>query len=383
MEMMGFLILAVTIIGIILFMRTYLASSYGKSFETLTERQEIEGFRAGVNSILQTTEEKSEKTILELLGIASYQGTSDLDFGPIIGEVNVLDELEWRMNNIYGKGKWYVNIPYPDIIPRYQVVIIIDTSGSLCDDVQDMKEKLPSIIDELRADGYNVAATIFMLPGGQECCSKYGVSNLKCENLFETKKYLHCIDMVKKECDFGPNNNEDWGNGLACVIEKGPYEGWYNFTAKIGIVLSDELPMGSELKGGPENQNSLQNGIDASEGFMKVFPFKALTCGNACIKNGGVDYNIFTQICCDYDQELSDYMQQIANATSGQIYQLSSSNQVSEKIKDIFNVHKFDIKPYLEAGTQPPINKNINSVVIPVPVSFIGEYTNIYINTWS
>jgi len=106
MEMMGFLILAIVVIGIILFMRVYLVGAYGKSFLRLTERQEVEGFRAGANSILQTTEEKTDKTILELLGVLAYHGigeNGELDFGPEIGTVNVLDELEWRMNNIYGR----------------------------------------------------------------------------------------------------------------------------------------------------------------------------------------------------------------------------------------------------------------------------------------
>jgi len=288
-------------------------------------------------------------------------------------------------NNIYGRGKWYVKIPYPDVIPRYQIVIIVDTSGSLCDDVGDMKEKLPRIIDELREDGYNVAATVFMLPGGQECCSRYGVSELKCQGLFETKKYFHCMDMIRRACSFGPENNEDWGNGLACAIQEGPYEGWFDFTAKIGIVLSDELSMGSEGGDMPNKQESLERGINSANSYsMKVFPFKAVTCGDVCIRSSGVDFpNIFTQICCDYDQELSEYMEKLADETGGTFYELEYADDVSETIKDIFERHEFTIKTYMDLGTIPPANKNIKSIVVPAPVPFVGGYTNIYINTWS
>ncbi len=72
MEILGFVILSVTIIGVILFIRTYLAGNYGRTFLTLAERQQTEGLKAGLNSILETTEEKSGKKIIELLGFGSY-----------------------------------------------------------------------------------------------------------------------------------------------------------------------------------------------------------------------------------------------------------------------------------------------------------------------
>ncbi|PIW40938.1 MAG: hypothetical protein COW21_04525, partial [Candidatus Aenigmarchaeota archaeon CG15_BIG_FIL_POST_REV_8_21_14_020_37_27] len=66
LEMLGFLILSVAVIGIIIFMRTYLAGSYGKTLSSLTERQETEGMRSGLNTILQTTDPKTGRKMEEL-----------------------------------------------------------------------------------------------------------------------------------------------------------------------------------------------------------------------------------------------------------------------------------------------------------------------------
>ena len=81
-EMLGFVILAIAIIGVIIFLRTYLVGPYGRSFITVSERHELEGFKAGANSVLKTTEPRSGKTIEELIGIAAYVGNTTVDFGP-------------------------------------------------------------------------------------------------------------------------------------------------------------------------------------------------------------------------------------------------------------------------------------------------------------
>jgi hypothetical protein len=412
LEMIGFLLLSVAIIVVILFMRVYLTSSYGKSFLTLSERQEIEGSRAGANTILQTTEIKTRRTLLDLLGIAAYQTDPELDFGPVIGKVNPLQELEWRMDSIYGEEHWYVQIPYPDVIPRYQIIVVVDSSGSLCDDFSDIANDLPKIIEDLREQGYNVAATIFMLPGGAKCCRlPGGISSLNCQGLFETTKNIHCInldrnameDLDRQMCNsqVNPRNSEDWGRGLACSIDVGPYEGWYDFTAKIGIILSDELTTGSENAGTNWVTESMEIAIRSAQGnnlheiIMPVFPFKANTgkeccpsCSNCpseceiCIFKDGIEWDMFPELCCIHDGELTSEMQNLATETEGTYYELSGSEQAAETIKMLLEEHEFEIKPYLELGTNPPGNKNLNSVIIPVTTPYLGGYTNIYITTW-
>ncbi len=388
LEMLGFLALSITIIVVILFMRRYLATGYGESFSRLVERQEIEGQRAGTVSILQTTEEKTEKTLLELLGLVAFQTDWSLDFGPSTGSVDISEEITWRMNEIYGENKWYIKIPYPDVIPRYQIIMVIDTSGSLCDDFQNIKVNLPLVIETLRGEGYNVAATIFMLPGGAECCEG---GTLSCEGSFSTKKYLHCIDMDNSECrSYGISiqNEEDWGRGLACGILRGPYEGWYDFTAKIGIVLSDELPTGSASTAGrtQDNDESLGVAIDyateneAPDITMNVFPFKAKTDDPVCIQ--GYPDMITCTDCIVNSYHLTDSMNQLADVTGGELYELANAQDAPDKIAEIFTDHQFEVGQYMELGNLPPKGKDINSVTLTIPVPYVGEYANIYIKTW-
>ena len=67
------------------------------------------------------------------------------------------------------------------------------------DDFIDIKQNLLGIINRLRDDDYNVAATIFTIIGGQDCCDG---GALDCSDLFGvgygrerlTRKYIHCIN---------------------------------------------------------------------------------------------------------------------------------------------------------------------------------------------
>ncbi len=417
MEMMGFLILAVTITGIILFMRTNLASSYGKTFATLSNRQEVEGMRSGINSILLTTEEKSGKTILELIGTSVYNEKDNLNFGPVVGNVDIKEELEWRFDSVFGNDKWYLRVKAPEIIPPIQVVMILDSSASLCDDVKDIKENLLPIIKELREeDKKNITATIYMLPGGGgECCGEERIK-MKCSgedgiNLEETS-YLHCVDFqtYTRNCINPPKNEEDWGRGLSCAIEKGPLEGWLDESIKIGIVISDELSYGSESTDGNcnvnrNNKDSLKIGINAAKNFgMKVFSIKTNTGKNSCPdcsdecepnicmmwyddvqnwKNTWVERRFFTKEVCDCDQKVEEQMKEISEETDGEFYPIENAEEVSESIREILTEIEARQDYILEVGNSKPSNKNINSHTVNIPVPYTGEYTDLNIYYWS
>jgi len=426
MEMMGFLILAVTIIGIILFMRTNLVSSYGRTFSTLTSRQETEGMRSGVNSILLTTEEKSKKTILELIGTAVYNEKHVLNFGPVVGNIDVKKELEWRFDSIFGEGKWYLKIKPPEIIPPIQVIMILDSSTSLCDDVKDIKENLLPIIKELREeDKKNITATIYMLPGaGGECCGDEKIEMICSKIKLPETPYIHCVDFEnieipplpidifprRSDCTNPPQNEEDWGRGLSCAIEKGPWEGWLDESIKVGIVISDEVSYGSELDDGNcnvnlNNEKSLKIGINsAKNNKMKIFSIKTSTGKNECLscsedcepnicmmwyddiehwQNTWVERWIFTKEACECDQKLEDQMKNLSQETEGKFYPIERAEEVSESIREIFTEIEVNRKYVLEAGNSKPSNKNIKSHTITIPVPYTGEYTDLNIYYWS
>jgi len=414
LEMLGFLILSVAVIGIIIFMRTYLAGSYGKTLLSLMERQETEGMRSGLNTILQTTDPKTGRKMEELIGISSYtekvKKGDKIDFGPGIGEVDILTMLEERFNGIYGEGKWYLKVPPADKFFT-QIVIVVDTSASLCDDVDNIKSSLPKIIQDL-SEEYDITATIYMLPGADSsCCKKtgYGGYDLTCD-LFEGKltDNLQCMSINSLDCvgNMLPQNEEDWSRGLGCIIQKGPPQGWNEKSTKIGIILSDELSGGNDDSGEElyYNMASLEIGKKKAEEIgMYVFPIKTETgrkicpgcdcpnypecsCApNICVYYQNQQYPVFSKIQCKMDGILYSQMKRIAEPTEGDVYELSGSGEATKSILEIIKRVEAEEreKRSIKLGIPPPKNKKINTETLTIPIPLIGKYTNIYLYQWS
>jgi len=398
-ETMSFLILSIAIISVILLMRFYLVGGAGRTFGTVIERHVEEGVRAGVNSVLYATEERTGKTMLELMGVASYVGNDTVDFGPFIGKINVEKELEWRLDKIYGKGKWYVRVPYPNIQPDIQIVFVVDTSTSLCDDVDEMAKNLPFLIEDLRKTR-QVTATIYLLMGGANCCelgTHTDLGPIACTK-FKEKEYLHCGGLTPTICPGlggGGQRDEDWGNGIACAAKGGPKEGWADFSVRIAIPLSDELPQGSECggvnqccSGSPGSYAaqhiSLVNGINAAKNnSVVVFPMRANPCGRVCSLSRGQVFEDFTKTQCDCGGLLTEYMTEIANATGGKMFNLKDPKDLVDAMKSVIASVTPTRKPQLEAGTKPPAGVDLRAVTVPVPISLAGVYTTAYIYEWS
>ncbi len=393
-EMLGFVILAIAIIGVIIFLRTYLVGPYGRSFITVSERHELEGFKAGANSVLKTTEPRSGKTIEELIGIAAYVGNTTVDFGPGVGVIDVKKELEWRFNALYGKGHWYLKVPFPEVIPDIQVVIVTDVSGSMCDDILDIRENIPKILEELKLAGRNTYITLYLLPGFAYCVIDGETTVLTCNDFVETENF-HCRTIESARCDLGGQTEEDWGNGLKCAIEEGPVEGWKDFSVKIGIPSSDELPGGSECGGSGDcslgectsQRRYFENGLNSAlENKIKIFPLRAYPCGVICYPQSGCT-DLRTHMgglyCNCGNGLLKDWMEEMAEKTGGKMFELKEGSKAADAIKDVIIEQHPDRIPNLEAGTTIPVIKNVRAVTNPIPVSLAGKYTKIYLYQWS
>jgi len=395
-EIFGFLILAIAILAVIVLMRVNVAGSIGKTFLSITDRQYSEGVRAGINALLFTTEEKTGKSLLELIGISSYTGKNKIDFGKKVGEVDVEKELEWRFDAIYGKGHWQINVPYPNISKDIQIVFVIDTSASLCDDIKNLANNLPDMIEKLRKSGRRVSATIYLLSGGAPCCD-YTIS---CDK-FPTKSYLHCTNLARAECkslqtgEGQMQTEEDWGHGLVCAAETGPKEGWQKFSVRVGIPISDELPMGSECNGQnyccvsnrgaySAQDDSLQAGIKASiENGMRVFPIKANPCGTICgIYQGGQD-TVFTKTQCDCSSLVTDFMNDIADKTNGKMFELSDASDMPRALREIMISAQETRGKTFTLGSPQPALKNIRAVTFLVPLPLPGIYAKAYFYEWA
>jgi len=377
-EMLGFIILAVAFIIVFTLLKTASTKGYVSTIKELYEIQEGEGFRAGINAILQTTEKRTGKSMIELLGIAAQLGNDTIYFGPTIGNINVTSELKKRFDAIYGEYHWYFKIPF-ELPPQkdIQIVVVADVSGSMCDDVYEFKN-VPQIIDTLRAQGKSVSMRLFLLPGQLRCCPPIGI--ITCAS-FPSTEYFDCVTLNAAKCNLKGSTDEDWGNGLACAIEEGPKGGWNNYSIKIGIPLSDELPGSSDnCPKSPSSQQyqSLQNGINAAKNIgMYVFPFKAVT-GKECCPSCNCGYspgcgicysggNVFTKEQCLCDETLEYYMSKIANETGGEMIKLKDASEIVEKISGIVGSINITGIPYLEAGYPIPNEKNIRSVTFAIP----------------
>jgi len=394
-EILGFLILAVAVIGIILFMRIFLVGSYGKTFSTIADRQMREGSDAGAKSILATTEEKSGKSILELIGIAAYIGDTKIDMGRGVGEVDLVKEIEWRFDAIYGKGKWYLNIPFPNITANIQIVVVADTSSSMCDDLKDISDNLPKMISYLESTGRKTEITIYMLPGQNACVLDGKQIDINC-NMFSQTRNFQCKAMAGIGCTFQGSTEEDWGNGLVCAIQWGPVRGWDKFSTKILIPISDEIPGGSECGEGtgctasrcPTQRILLENGMTvAIDNQIPVFPLRAYPCGYVCNPSGCADLSTYRGgfYCTCGNGLLKDWMNEIATNTGGAMFELKKTGDASKSISDIITLATKRKIQGIEIGTKPPITeRDVRSVPnILVPVSLAGVYTEAIVKEWS
>lgn len=419
-ETLSFLVLSIAIIGIIILMRIYLTGGYGKTVLNLLERQQDQGVSAGVNALLSTTEARTGKTELELMGISAYVGNSVINFGPVVGSVDVAKDLTWRFDALFGKNHWHIKVPYPDITPDIQIVMVLDSSSSMCYSIPIIAQKLPQVVDALRQNGKQVSITLYMLPGSVKCCNGFVLTCSPSE--FPEKPYFHCrgIETIQDECAAKlpagqeTQTDEDYGDGLTCAIQAGPVEGWEKASIKIAIGASDELSLGSECGGGSSccptlsaYPPAIQSGQDAVKASLQnnvplylIQPIdyvdKARTqCGNICYYDNnyysGCSCNGQTCTCplsdpqCKCTDVVTQFQQGLASATGGQTYTLNdlSAQDVVDKIQSIINNQKQNRLPALDIGAPIPIGVNIRAVTVPVPISLPGVYTNATISEWS
>jgi len=409
-ETLSFLILSIAIIGVIIVLRVFLTGSAGSTFGTIVERHVDEGFRAGATSVLYSTNERTSKTMLELIGISAYIGNTTINFGPTVGSVNIIDDLTWRFDALYGKNHWHVHVDYPDINPDIQIVMVLDTSASMCYSIPVVSQKLPQLIDQIGQSNKKVTITIYMLPGSVTCCNGF---KLDCSS-FPEKSYFHCrgIENIQDKCatklpvGSSIQTDEDYGDGLACAIEAGPAEGWKKASIKLAIGSSDELSLGSECGG----QNvccpslssyppAIQSGNNAIHTSIKnQIPLYLIQdidfvdaarkqCGSICFYDDtGQPYDApLDQPQCACTDVVTQFQKNLANSTGGQFYTLNSisGQDIVDKIQEIINNQKQERTKVLDVGAPIPAGIDTRVANIPVPISLAGTYTTARITEWS
>ena len=407
-EILGLTVLILAILAILVVVYgNYIGREQTETLKMLGERQEIEGFKAGINSILYTTENNTGKTILELLGIAAYNGDYKIDYGVGAGKVDLKKELEDRFDYIYGKGHWYLRLPFPNITSNIQIVVVSDTSGSMCNQIRILVTDVPKIIDKLRKKGKKAEMTLFLL--GSPACCVHENGNLvpfHIEDYVNETKYFHVVTMpdthpnkgyyCKRGCYRGGGYDEDWGTGLKCAIEMGPYKtngeyGWNEHAVKIAIPISDELPGGMEPNCPTHGcqRNNFENGLKAAlENNVTVFGFSGIACGEFYPLRGGECQREDFERDTSYDYcgcskgVVKRWMREISNKTGGKMYSLTNASYSAAAIEEIITKAQPKRIPYLEAGTLVPRFKTVRAVTIPIPVSVLGKYSELKVYYW-
>ncbi|MBI2674945.1 MAG: hypothetical protein HYX24_00680 [Candidatus Aenigmarchaeota archaeon] len=410
-QVLAFIMLAALVTAFIIFSKVVNLPLLTQSLEQTTEFKEVEDLRAGANALFFSTEGVSGKSVIELVGIAAYHGVDELNFGPVVGKVNVKRDIEAKMDAMFGRdslgrAKWYINIPIPPRTADIQVAIVADTSASLCDDLHNLKTMVPELLRKIMKSGRKVDMTVYMLPGGQECFLVNGsICQKLAPNIFNQSDNFRALSLLKLKCDeLGfhiPNSldgNEMWAHGIACVSVRGPLGGWRKGAAKIVLPISDELPGGSEVDacGGPRGtlasrrQNLEMGKKFAKENNITVFALMADGCPDLrrCDNGrpGGVE-PMAGSIQCSCKPRVRDFMTDISEATGGKMFELDKTSNAAEKIEEILSNVDTERLPAIEAGTKLHIpkseNKRIHAFTFRVPVAFSGEFTTAEVYKWS
>ncbi len=428
-EILNFLVLVVAVTIIILVLKFVVVDQMGDTGGTAQEAQEEGSFRSGANAFMVMTEEKSGKTFLELLGYVGYTENTTVDLGgpkkPLV--INVTEEVAKRLDKIYGEGHWYLELPIPHR-SGVEIVVVADTSLSMCDDILDLKTGIQDILTELKKAEKETYIYLYFLGNVPTC---YWMDNetdivhkvtVDCSEFKDTG--IECIDISiagNKECrksyPLQGQGEEDWGNGIACISEIGPQHkngevGWGDFTVRIAIPLSDELTCSTYNPGGGCNcynakydgtgsncatqRKSLNNGIEsAKKNNVMIFPLRADPCGIQCTslsESSCYSYNrksSYPRKCpnsvpCDYcdcgNTTLKEWMGHMASETGGQMFDLAIGSP-AKAIKEMVLNQSFERKPVV-LGSPIPGGTRIRSFIVAAPMPNY-EYLNLTLKQWN
>lgn len=396
-EMLAFVILAVMITIFLVFSTLVSVEPQEGTIRTQNDLHEREDLASGASAVMASTYKDSGRSMMELAGIAAFSGNRTIDFGPVLGKADVNEEFTKRMDALYGKGKWRLEIPFPQEFADIEVAVVADTSQSMCDDITNIKNGLPNIVNELKAKGRAVRITVYLLPasGKSTCQDKDGAKVLDdCISLgFANTKELNCypITIPETSCRIPGEyfrTSESWERGGECAAKYGPIGGWSNKSAKVVIPLSDELPSSSDCADDGTigscniNQCSYQPDVDkfvkaAKDNGVNIFPLQADSCGYASI--------IAPTTCACGKTELPKLMQSIAAQTGGQYNSLNDTGSAADTIATIIGSVGTTRKFAIEAGSALPRlgESKIYAHEMTIPVAVIGTYVKAYFYKWN
>lgn len=404
LEILGFLTMVVVIVMSLLLLKFATTSQKIGVMGLAQESHENEFFNAGANTLIVITEPATNKTFVELIGLAGFLERGVLEFGPTDNPitVEVFDELTERLDMIYGEGQWHLEIPH---VPRYQVytILLLDVSLSMEDEIMNIKKNIVRVMRHVEeSTDRRVAFKLYFLPTGGQYRDQF--SEIE-ENNPDFKTYL-----VPKSCSTRSNKNEAWATCMKSLIDDKVDE-WGNVSAKVGIILSDEPPNGCEGCGCKHHNDiateaccpdvaSCENNDDpgcatkeddiqalidranADDAMMNIFTLKANPCNLPDKFKSQCSFASKIPYTCSGEQKLIEFMDMLSDGTGAKRYTVDDAKDVSKVIEEIVLSQPIPEESF-SLGSPPPGNTIIHSYTITAPTPIPGVYVNAILKQWN
>lgn len=318
-----------------------------------------------------------EKSLASLLSDAIVSENLTVNYGKGYGEINVSKLVTEFFESYFDKNwKLVVHIPQGWV----NVSFILDTSGSLSDEINVIKNKIEEI--NLIALKKKIKLMIYTLKGRG---SSWG-----CGIFADTSIKNDCYELAG--CPLLEQTEEDWGNGLKCLIER------FNLTA--AIIITDELSSGSDVclctygNSVGNFTQSFNNGLKACKSTgVSVFTLKGYFDIQSCANDmRWIEWcrNFYpeffpqpTEQSCELCgvQKVIESLQQISRECNGKYFDLALTNP-AEAIEEIIKI--IPPKPPIVFGYEVPSSiKEVYTFQIKLPFpNYEGETINAELIVW-
>jgi hypothetical protein len=263
----------------------------------------------------------TEKTLSQLVADRVASGSNPVTYGKGFGNIDVDKQLTEFFDRYFGKDHWRFEMTPPRPV---SVAIVVDTSSSIDDDIQNINSKVPKILEDLEKQGKVIFFNYYLLSEGY----------IHCSDLKLTSR-MSCYELSRYQCNLqGQQLHEDWGDGVACAADY--------YEPKAVMVITDELSGGSEpcmSSDGADTsfaQASAERGINAAKRhFVKVFPLMAnFLCQEACGSNP-IYCSPFCTPCTK--DKLKELLERMATETGGKLYDLSGEVDSEEIVREVLS----------------------------------------------
>jgi len=215
--------------------RMHEAADTTVAMQTFSEERRLE---ESLDSLLKITEPRTKETIGEIFANCSYYGDVDLNYaGTSVSCRAILEEL---FDSFYGRENYYVKIPRMkyELSKDVEMVFIVDTSGSMQDDLQKIGQSILYIKSSFTGNIHFYIYTLGLTMPTAQCTEP----NVTCAEISQSE-----LDALRQQAGIPEEHcvlQEAYGLGVAWWASKQPKD---SNNIRIIIPASDELSCSDEF----------------------------------------------------------------------------------------------------------------------------------------